>query len=566
MKTISTQLSYIFKNKKLRQNFPLLLRYIGILIAVIALFSVMFHFIMLYEGEDHSWITGVYWTLTVMSTLGFGDITFASDLGRAFSVLVLMTGIVMLLIVLPFAFIRFFYAPWLETQIQNRAPRKLSPDIKDHIIICAYDSLASGLVEWCERENIPYVVIEPDPSKASDLHLDGLSVIVGDRDNQETYEKSNVNQARMVLANCEDVVNTNITLTVREVSEDVPLTALSSDPNAEDILQLSGATNVLSLKKRLGQQLVNRVITEWTDSYSIGEYNDLKVAEIPVHHTSLAGKTIGETQLRNQTGVNIIGVSDQGPIEQPLPDKELTETSVLLMIGTEKQLDNVKSLLSKAPTNESPLLLIGGGTIGRAAAKALKSRGISFNLLEKKPGRCRELRNEYENVFEGDASNYEMLKETGLEDASAVLLTTNDDAMNIYLTSYCRRLNPNIRIVSRITHQRNLDAIYRAGADFVLSYDRLGVEVITSIIGGEELLVLGEKADVFTRPVPPTLVGKSLSESKIGAQSGLNVIALNHNEETITDFSANIELLSDMEMVLVGSDEQLDQFIEQFEP
>jgi Trk K+ transport system NAD-binding subunit len=111
-----------------------------------------------------------------------------------------------------------------------------------------------------------------------------------------------------------------------------------------------------------------------------------------------------------------------------------------------------------------------------------------------------------------------------------------------------------------------LDAIYRAGADFVLSYDRLGVEVITSIIGGEELLVLGEKADVFTRPVPPTLVGKSLSESKIGAQSGLNVIALNHNEETITDFSANIELLSDMEMVLVGSDEQLDQFIEQFEP
>ncbi len=36
------------------------------------------------EGQDHSWITGVYWTLTVMSTLGFGDITFATDLAAAF--------------------------------------------------------------------------------------------------------------------------------------------------------------------------------------------------------------------------------------------------------------------------------------------------------------------------------------------------------------------------------------------------------------------------------------------------------------------------------------------------
>jgi spermidine/putrescine transport system permease protein len=55
------------------------------------------------EGQDHSWLTGVYWTLTVMSTLGFGDITFTSDLGRLFSIVVLLSGIFMLLIVLPFA-------------------------------------------------------------------------------------------------------------------------------------------------------------------------------------------------------------------------------------------------------------------------------------------------------------------------------------------------------------------------------------------------------------------------------------------------------------------------------
>lgn len=75
------------------------------------------------EGQEHSWITGLYWTLTVMSTLGFGDITFTSDIGRLFTVVVLVSGIVLLLMVLPFAFIRHFYAPWLEEQTKRRAPR-----------------------------------------------------------------------------------------------------------------------------------------------------------------------------------------------------------------------------------------------------------------------------------------------------------------------------------------------------------------------------------------------------------------------------------------------------------
>ena len=47
-------------------------------------YSVLFHVIMEMEGQRHSWLTGLYWTLTVMSTLGFGDITFTTDLGRLF--------------------------------------------------------------------------------------------------------------------------------------------------------------------------------------------------------------------------------------------------------------------------------------------------------------------------------------------------------------------------------------------------------------------------------------------------------------------------------------------------
>ena len=83
---------------------------------MVVLYSILFHYLMQYEGRSYSWITGLYWTLTVMTTLGFGDITFTSDPGKLFSVVVLMTGVLCLLVMLPFAFIQYVYAPWLEAQ------------------------------------------------------------------------------------------------------------------------------------------------------------------------------------------------------------------------------------------------------------------------------------------------------------------------------------------------------------------------------------------------------------------------------------------------------------------
>lgn len=91
-----------------RRNIGFLLRFFAMLLGLIALYSILFHYIMQYEHRSFTWVTGVYWTLTVMSTLGFGDITFTSDLGRVFSIVVLMSGVLLLLIMLPFTFIQFF--------------------------------------------------------------------------------------------------------------------------------------------------------------------------------------------------------------------------------------------------------------------------------------------------------------------------------------------------------------------------------------------------------------------------------------------------------------------------
>ena len=123
MKFLTSQMLAVFKAGEARRNLRLLYRFMILLVGMIILYSVLFHFIMAGEDQRHSWITGFYWTLTVMSTLGFGDITFQTDLGRIFSIVVLLSGVFFLLIVLPFTFIQFFYAPWLEAQMRQRARR-----------------------------------------------------------------------------------------------------------------------------------------------------------------------------------------------------------------------------------------------------------------------------------------------------------------------------------------------------------------------------------------------------------------------------------------------------------
>jgi voltage-gated potassium channel len=565
MKFLSTQLTYLLTQQKTRRNLKALLKYVVFLVAVILVYAALFQWIMVsVEKQHHSILTGVYWTLTVMSTLGFGDITFSSDLGRIFSILVLISGVVLLLIVLPFAFIRYFYAPWLEAQIRMRAPREVPPDTVGHVIICCHETVARGLIRKLKLLSIPYYVIEPDPTVAASLMEEGISVVTGEVDNSTTYVAMRSARARLIFANADDATNTNITLTVREEAKKVPVVAIVENKESIDILELSGANHILPLKQRLGEQLANRVNADHAKVHVIGTFKGLLIAESPVHNTPLAGRTIRDTRLRQTTGVNVVGVWERGRLLPAHADKVLSDFSVPVVVGTEEQIAELETFMVIYNTNYNPVLVLGSGNVGYAAACALKEKGIAVHVVERDESLLDRLNGIADRVFVGDAANRKVLMRAGLAEAPSVVITTNDDAINIYLSVYCRRLNPELRIVSRITHERNVEAIHRAGADFVLSYASLGVESVFSILQDRELVILGEGIDMFLVNVPLSLEGKTLGKSEIGLRTGLNVIAIQKGEEIITNPSAAMVLEKGSELLMVGSAEQREQFNARF--
>ena len=565
IKTLGAQLALFMEEPQMRQNLGALLKYVLFLLGVILAFTVLFHVLMVrVEGQEHSWLSGLYWTVVTMSTLGFGDITFETDLGRTFSLVVLLSGVVLLLVVLPFVFIRYFYAPWLEAQIQIRAPRSVRAQVTEHVIICADDPIAPGLIDQLELHRIPYVLLAPDPEVAARRHGEGQKVLCGPVDSKDTYVAARAERARLIVANLDDVTNTNVILTAREAAPQTPIVAIASSEDAVDLMELAGADHVLPLRQQLGEQLANRVNAGHAHTHPIGRFRDLVIAEFPVLNTPLAGKSIRETRLRELMGLNIVAVWDQAELKPAHADLVLGDQSLPVIIGTEEQMQELDELLYIYDTNWNPVLVIGGGKVGRAATRALRRKGVQVHLVERNAELAAHWSDVPDRMFVGDAANRELLEEAGIADAPAVLLTTNDDAMNVYLAVYCRRLNPSLRIVSRITHDRNMESIRRAGADLVMSYAGLGIAALTSMARGRRMIELGEGVELFEEDVPETLRGKTLAESGIGAHSGLTVVAVEREGELHTAPRPDETLEGDSQLFMIGTVEQHHAFRDRY--
>ena len=68
-----------------------------------------------------------------------------------------------------------------------------------------------------ESAGVPCHVIEEDPSVATSLFADGVPVVRGAVDDVATHRSLRVEHAALVVLNRDDLTNTNVALTVREI-------------------------------------------------------------------------------------------------------------------------------------------------------------------------------------------------------------------------------------------------------------------------------------------------------------------------------------------------------------
>jgi voltage-gated potassium channel len=552
MKILGLILSFLTAPVR-RRDTRLMLVLLTAFVALVAIYSTAFHELMEWEGRAYSWPTAIYWTLVTMTTLGFGDITFESDTGRLFSVVVLLSGTLFLLVLLPFTFIQFIWVPWMNKRESERAPRVLPATTSGHIILTGTGSIEDSLIDRATRAGIDYVVLVPELADALLLHDQGYRVMVGALDDPQTYRDARVEQAALVVASRTDTTNTNTVFTVREISTDIRIVSTANFEASVDILYLAGADQVLQLGDILGQALTTRILAG--GARVIGEIAGLQVAEAALPQNS----TLLPATVEAETGLEVLGTWRRGEFEVR-NGGESGDDGVMILAGLPDQIGRYDEIFGTTLEVDRPVVVIGGGRVGRRVGATLADAGIDYKIVEKLPARVRDP----ERYVVGDAADLEILNAAGIQDAAAAVITTHDDDVNIYLTIYIRKLRPDAQVIARANVDRNVSTLYRAGADAVLSYASTGSAAIWNWFRPQDTLLVSEHLEVFKVPVPAAMAGRSIDQACVGDRTGCAVIAVEMDGEVRTHPDPSAPLPGEASLILLGDDLDQERFEQAF--
>ena len=553
---------------KLRARLVALSSFFASLIVLVIVYSILFHFIMGLEGREYSLLSGLYWTLTTMSTLGFGDIVFTSDLGKGFSIIVLLSGIVFMLVLLPFVFIRFVYEPWAEARRRGGVLYELPDDVSGHVILTFYGPIARALIEKLKQFDYPYVVLLPEPQDVLELRDLGVLSMCGALDDPQSYIKARVEQAAMVATTRSDIENTTVVFTVRGITESVPVFATARETEAVDVLNLAGCSRALNLADLMGHTLARRTLSGRGLSQIIGRMDDIVIAEVDAARTSLVGRTLGFAQ--ENTSVSVVGAWYRGQFIAGDEETLIESNMLLILAGVPAQLREFEAeykLATQIEQETGAVIIVGGGRVGRATAAVLKNRNIEYKIIEQLPERisARPL-DERGNYVIGSAADKKIMIEAGIETAQSIVITTRDDELNIYLAIFARLLRADLQIITRASLERSVSALHRAGADTVVSYASMGANSLFNLLKRSDLLMVAEGLDVFKLPVPASLAGLALKDARIREKTECTLVGIDQDGETLTDPSSDTVIPTEGEIILIGGVEGEKRFFAEFQP
>ncbi len=328
-----------------------------ILTVLIMLFGTIGYMVI----DDFTLMNAIYQTGITFTTVGYGEIQPISDIGRIFTITLIIFG-----------FVVFSVAVGIIAEVVNRGEfqktakeRKMLYEIarlKHHFVVCYHNEFTIQVTKQLRANHIPFVVVDPREDLEEIAKKHRYPYFVSAEPHTEIgILKSHLSSAKGVITLADNVADNiaviaSARLYEKEIQRSRKFLIIANAKSNEDdqkLLKL-GADKVVTATKLMAQR-INAMAARPDMENLLQEFlykkdTPLDMEEAKIHKTSwIVLKEIRQARLRDIANVTIIGIrlKDGKFIPMPKGDTIILPESKLLLIGTQDGIYKAKKILRK---------------------------------------------------------------------------------------------------------------------------------------------------------------------------------------------------------------------------
>jgi len=231
-----------------------------------------------------------------------------------------------------------------------------------------------------------------------------------------------------------------------------------------------------------------------------------------------------------------------------------------------------KRMLKQISDLQNHYIVCGGGRTGQPVVEEISKNRKKVVLIEKNPEIIKACQEKIKNLMyvEGDATDDNNLEAAGIRKAAGIIITLASDKDNLYITMTARMMNKIIRIIPRMTDFRLEAKLYKAGADSVVSPNRIGALRLASemirpaVVDFLDSMLRQDKGNLRINQISiensSSLVGKPITELKLKTKFSLLLMGLKESTGVIKfDPSHDRTLSKGDSLIVMGMVDDVDK-------
>lgn len=213
------------------------------------------------------------------------------------------------------------------------------------------------------------------------------------------------------------------------------------------------------------------------------------------------------------------------------------------------------------------VIIAGFGVMGEHVCRGLAKSKTKFVSLENDIERFVSSEEKGYHTLMGDATDEEMLKQAGIEQARSFVCLLSTDANNIITVMTARELNPSLFIISRAVESSNKNKLHKVGANRVITpYELSSQRIVNTVLRPNvvEFLEVMSYAPNMSLSIEEITVhetseftGKQIKDSGLRENYNIIIIGVKREEDMFFNPSPTMEILAGDILILVGEKDKL---------